>query len=174
MTEQMSNISKWLITSSFFTPFSRPFTGYRWLCGFKELFVPHCPPTCLGGKPTLIKIFSGIILYSKNYTNRGRNYRPRIPAQNYTKLDKIRQKLYRSQQNSGPKKNNWTNLFIILAITVIVTTANSGSKRTSNILIIPAQLRDFPKKKETAAITRNTNFLGIITIIPSNKVTETG
>ena len=52
-TEQMTEQKlKWLITPSFFTPFSRLFTGYRWLCGFKELFVPHCPPTCLGGKPS--------------------------------------------------------------------------------------------------------------------------
>ena len=35
-----------------FHPIFRPFIGYRWLCGFKELFVPHCPPTCLGGKPS--------------------------------------------------------------------------------------------------------------------------
>ena len=112
-------------------------------------------------KPTLIKIFSGIILYSKNYTNRGRNYLPRIPAQNYTKLDKIRQKLYRSQQNSGPKKISWPNLFIILAITVIVTTANSGSKRTSNILIIPAQLRDFQKKRKERQSREIQTFWGI-------------
>ena len=49
----------------------------------------------------LIKKFLGYNIIFQNYINHGRNYIPQKPAQNYTKLYKIIQKLYRSQKNSG-------------------------------------------------------------------------
>ena len=49
---ECSSLQNELSQIHFFSPFSRPCTGYRWICGFKEIFIPHCPPTCLGGKPS--------------------------------------------------------------------------------------------------------------------------
>ena len=74
--------------------------------------------------------------------NYGQNYIPRKLARNYTEL-------YRNyivvRKIRAEKPNSCGNIFIISVITVIFTSANSGSKWKNNILTIPALLRDLEK-----------------------------